>query len=81
VSCVECHGQINEMDEVYHAKPFSMSFCLDCHRDPAMRLRPLAEITHLDWKPESAAWQKSEGEKIIHDWHVQSLENCSTCHR
>ena len=28
VSCVECHGQINRMDEVYHAKPLSMSYCL-----------------------------------------------------
>ena len=35
ISCVECHGRIDQMDEVYHAKPFSMSFCLDCHRDPA----------------------------------------------
>jgi len=35
ISCVECHGQINKMDEVYHAKPFSMTFCLDCHRNPA----------------------------------------------
>ncbi len=50
VSCVECHGQINQMDEVYHAKPLSMSFCLDCHRDPATRLRPLDKITDLDWK-------------------------------
>ena len=50
VSCVECHGQINQMDEVSHAKPLSMTFCLDCHRDPARRVRPLDKITHLDWK-------------------------------
>ena len=38
------------MDEVYHAKPLSMTFCLDCHRNPAMHLRPLDKITDLDWK-------------------------------
>ena len=35
VSCVECHGQINEMDTVAEAKPLGMAFCLiDCHRNP-----------------------------------------------
>jgi len=38
VSCVECHGQINKMDEVYQAKPLTMSFCLECHRDPAAKI-------------------------------------------
>ena len=33
VSCVECHGRVDLMEEVYHAKSFSMSFCLDCHRE------------------------------------------------
>ena len=50
ISCVECHGQINKMDEVYHAKPLSMSFCLECHRDPASKLRPPDKITDLNWK-------------------------------
>src|SRR5262247_935618 len=44
VSCVECHGPVNQMDEVYHAKPFGMSFCLECHRNPAAKLRPPDKI-------------------------------------
>ena len=81
VSCVECHGQINDMDEVYHAKPLSMTYCLDCHRDPVMRLRPLAKITDLDWKAPDEAAQLKLGQDIMHDWKSQSLQNCSTCHR
>jgi len=50
VSCVECHGRVDEMPVVYHAKPLSMGFCLDCHRQPEGHLRPLDEITNLDWK-------------------------------
>jgi hypothetical protein len=36
ISCVECHGKVNEMDTVQHTQPLSMSFCLDCHRDPEL---------------------------------------------
>jgi hypothetical protein len=86
VSCVHCHGQINLMDEVYHAQPLSMAFCLDCHRNPGPNLRPLDKITDLNWtyddNPIAAAEKaKSNGEKFVHDWKVQSLQNCSACHR
>ena len=86
VSCVECHGQINQMDEVRHAKPLSMSFCLECHRNPAARLRPPDKITDLNWKwsddPKVAAQlQKEKGQQFVHDWKVQSMQSCSTCHR
>lgn len=81
VSCVECHGRVDQMDVVYHVKPFSMSFCLDCHRDPAKHLRPLDKITDLAWAAPSADAQRQEGTQLMHDWHVQSLQNCSTCHR
>jgi hypothetical protein len=81
VSCVECHGNINKMDEVYHDKPLSMTYCLTCHRDPTMRVRPLAEITHLDWKASSPEAQQKLGADIINQEHIQSLQTCSTCHR
>lgn len=86
VSCVECHGQINHMDEVAQAKPLTMAFCLDCHRDPAAHLRPMNKITDLDWKwsdnpQENAEKQRVNGEKFVHDWRVESLQNCSACHR
>jgi len=52
VSCVECHGRVDEMPVVFHAKSLSMSFCLDCHRNPAKVLRPLDQITNLAWTAE-----------------------------
>ncbi len=86
VSCVECHGRIDQMDEVMHSKPFSMSFCLDCHRDPAAKLRPPDKITDLafEWSAdpvEAAKIQRSHGEQMLKDWKVESLQNCSACHR
>lgn len=32
VSCTHCHGNVQEMDVVYQAKPLTMGFCVNCHR-------------------------------------------------
>ena len=80
VSCVHCHGQVNKMDEVYHAKPLSMTFCLDCHRDPAKNLRPPDQVYNLDWVPPQN-FAKNQGAKFVHDWKVNASQNCSACHR
>jgi hypothetical protein len=86
ISCVECHGQINQMDEVHQAKPLSMTYCLECHRNPAARIRPLDKITDLNWKwsddPKLAAQlQETHGREMVESWKVESLQNCSACHR
>ena len=80
VSCFQCHGEINKMDEVYHAKSLSMSFCLDCHRNPAAQIRPPEEVYNLNWqRPEN--FTRDKGAKLAHDWKVNASQNCSACHR
>jgi mono/diheme cytochrome c family protein len=74
------------MDEVYHFQPLSMTFCLDCHRKPAAKIRPLDKITDLNWRwsenlDENERLQKLHGEQMVRDWKVESLQNCSACHR
>jgi hypothetical protein len=69
------------MEEVHHAKPFSMAFCLECHRAPETRLRPVDKVTDLAWEPESQAKQIEFGKRAMHDWKVESLQTCSACHR
>jgi hypothetical protein len=44
------------------------------------------KITDLNWKwsenpTANAELQRKNGEKFVHDWGVQSLQTCSTCHR
>ncbi len=41
-----------------------MSYCLDCHRNPATRLRPLDKITDLDWKAADADQQLAHGQRV-----------------
>ena len=86
ISCVECHGRIDQMDEVSHEKSFSMSFCLDCHRNPAAAIRPPDKVTSLGWQwstnpVEAERLQDVNGKKFVHDWKVESLQSCSACHR
>jgi hypothetical protein len=52
ISCYTCHGEVNHMSVVYHAKPHSMAWCLECHRAPENFLRPDDQITNLNWKPD-----------------------------
>ena len=80
ISCIHCHGEVNKMEEVYHAKPFSMTFCLDCHRNPAPNLRPPDKVTDLDWDPQQHL-PKDWGKKAVEDWKVNASQNCSACHR
>ncbi len=49
VSCYSCHGQIAGMPVVAQAEPLSMSWCLDCHRNPVDSLVPKDRVTDLYW--------------------------------
>lgn len=37
VQCQRCHGDIQEMDEVYQAAPLSMGWCINCHRQTQVK--------------------------------------------
>jgi hypothetical protein len=81
ISCVECHGRVDEMDTVREAKSLAMGFCLDCHRDPAAHIRPRDEVTNLGWTAGSPEAQLALGQKLVHDWNIRPPQSCSGCHR
>jgi hypothetical protein len=81
ISCVECHGQVNEMEVVTHTKSLSMGFCLDCHRDPASYVRPLDQVTNLNWKPEQAAEHAKWAEAFVKNNKISPPQSCTGCHR
>jgi len=81
ISCMECHGQVDQMDVVAHTKPLSMAFCLDCHRNPENFIRPPEEVYNLAWeRPETEEFKK-EAVGFVHDWKVNPPQSCSGCHR
>jgi len=79
VGCVSCHGRVDEMEVVRQVEPLSMSWCLDCHRDPEPHLRPLSEITNMAWKP--ARDPQARARQLAGLRPVKPPVDCSGCHR
>jgi hypothetical protein len=79
VGCVECHGRVDQMATIEQAQPLTMGFCLDCHRDPQPRLRPLEEVANLRWQP--PADRAALGAELAKKYDVKTRVSCSTCHR
>ncbi len=80
VSCVECHGRVDQMEVVQKATPMSMGWCLECHRDPVNALRPTDRITQLGWD-QRTEMTLEERDELAKRYHINPSENCSTCHR
>jgi len=89
VSCVSCHGQVNEMNVVWHDQSQSMAWCLNCHRNPQEYVRPVkaekpgqtSPVFDLNWKPPANTRQAELGKKLVHDWKINPPQNCAGCHR
>lgn len=81
ISCAECHGKVQEMEVVEHAKSLSMDFCLECHRNPEKYIRPQEEVYNLDWERPTDSGELDEIHEFVHDWKVNPPQSCSGCHR
>lgn len=79
VSCVSCHGRIDQMIEVKQVKPLNMGWCLECHRNPAPNIRPVEFVTNLAWQPDRDPAEI--GRELIAAKHISPPTNCSGCHR
>ena len=80
VGCVTCHGRVDKMAAVEKAKPLTMSWCLDCHRNPGPNLRPVEEVTNMEWTPPDGDAEAS-GKALIERNDVHTRISCTTCHR
>ncbi len=78
VGCIECHGNVAEMEIVQQVEPLSMGWCLDCHRSPDEYLRPPDQVTNMYWvKPDNhAEWVTAWKETM----NINPPEDCSACH-
>jgi hypothetical protein len=79
VSCVSCHGRVDQMIEVKQVEPLNMAWCLECHRDPASRIRPREFVTRLGWKPDRDP--AAIGQELVAANRISPPTNCSGCHR
>lgn len=77
VGCASCHGRIDQMPVVAQAKDLSMSWCLDCHKDPTPNIRPNKDVTKMDWVQSEAEHKAAE----VIAQGLQPPKHCSGCHR
>ncbi len=86
VSCYSCHGNIARMPVVYQAEPLSMSWCLDCHRNPEPYLVPKDQVTRLfeveDLFTNAAreAERAKNGKAFYDERKIAAPESCGACH-
>lgn len=82
VGCSTCHGNVAQMPLVYKAASMQMEWCLQCHRQPELFLRPRDQIYNTEWQ--APANQVEVGVELKKEYKVlnsEVLTSCSTCHR
>jgi hypothetical protein len=82
VGCATCHGRVDRMPLMYQHATLQMSWCLDCHRNPAKYVRPREEVYNMAW--ERPADDPGQGARLVQEYKIASVEqltSCSTCHR
>lgn len=79
VSCVSCHGQVDQMPLTWKQSTLHMKWCLNCHRNPEKQIRPREEIFNMNWHPNIE--KDAKPEELMKQYHVKSMLNCTTCHR
>jgi hypothetical protein len=82
VGCATCHGRVDQMPLMYQESTLMMSWCVDCHRNPAKYVRPREEVFNMAW--ERPANDPGLGERLVKEYKIASVDqltSCSTCHR
>ncbi len=79
VACETCHGRVDQMTRTVKTQTMSMGWCLDCHRNPAPRLRPREEVFAMGYEPHGEALP--DDIRAFYHEARQRLTSCNTCHR
>ena len=79
VGCNTCHGDVASMEVISQEESLSMAWCLECHKNPEMHLRPVDQITNTQWTPPDD--QLAYGSWIVKELNITPPLDCSGCHR
>ena len=79
VGCTTCHGPVAEMNITWRGQTLYMRWCLECHNAPEKYLRPRSEVFNAFYQPPSD--QLALGRRLMKEYKVLKLTNCTTCHR
>lgn len=77
IGCVTCHGRVDQMPLMYQENTLTMSWCLECHRNPEKFIRPKDKVYEIAWEPEN---QTEMGPALVEEYGIRKLQHCSACH-
>jgi hypothetical protein len=96
VSCISCHGNIARMPVVWQVESLSMSWCLDCHREPEPNLVPkkgdsdgaggqvleslVTRLFEVEKDWRNNPAKAEQQKKWFDERHISGPENCGACH-
>jgi hypothetical protein len=76
VPCQQCHGPIQEMDEVYQFSPLSMGWCINCHRQTKVQFENNNYYSIFEKYHQELKDKKRDGVTVE---EIGGLE-CQRCH-
>jgi hypothetical protein len=79
IGCATCHGQVDDMPLMWRENTLNMEWCLGCHREPELHVRPRDRVFDMAYVPEEP--QSELGPRLVELHDVQSRTHCSVCHR
>jgi hypothetical protein len=79
MGCAVCHGRVDRMPLMWQENTLFMEWCLDCHRQPEKYIRPKDKVFDMEYTP--AEDQKVLGARLVNEYKVRKLTDCSVCHR
>jgi hypothetical protein len=82
IGCESCHGRVDQMPLLRKAHSLQMYWCLECHRNPELYVRPREEVFNMAWQPPED--RETLGKKLVEKYHIRDsrvLTSCSMCHR
>jgi hypothetical protein len=95
IGCESCHGRVDNMPLAWKANTLHMEWCLECHRNPEVNVRPPDEIYTMGYnglvasaeggegEGEAEALKAIDGHALVAEYGIEvgRLDNCSICHR
>jgi len=95
VGCTTCHGPVDKMPLMYQNATLQMAWCLDCHRNPELNVRPRDQVFSVAYRQPASdrpvkalgkefTDQRELGKALVAEYKIQeprNLTSCSTCHR
>src|SRR6266481_2424576 len=76
VGCATCHGPVDRMSLMYQQNSLQMSWCLECHRNPAKFVRPRDQVFSMAYERPSD--DPGLGERLVKEYKIAGVQQLTS---